>query len=445
MAILSEEIINKFQSDFNSKQAHFIIYGGRGKTATSFFSLKSIVTLLEEQKGSGVIMRKHTNKIRRSVYAEVKKALSRLGLREKAHYKAKVSPFEIEILQNGNKLFFTGVDNIDDIKGMVDEDRPIKFVWIEELTEFFTKSLEDGEDMLSNIEATFSRGNEDYFMMMYSFNPPRNPNHAVMRWLKKMEKRSDTILLTADYRDVPKEWLGSAFIKQAEMLKLHDEELYNNVYLGMCVGTRGRIYKIVPEHIKPEMKDFDFYTSSIDIGESKSATSFKWVGFKKINNKLHAQVIKEYHHKNADYREVDQLTFNDYAKEYARFYINNVNEYKRYPLQIRIDHDVMFAKELKKVFIENQLNWSLVKNARKFPINDRIKATKLLLALGQLTLTQNVPKTIQALKDALWNEKKADNGIDERLDDLTTDIDSLDSLEYAIEPYFNEMLKGQTR
>ena len=31
------------------------------------------------------------------------------------------------------------------------------------------------------------------------------------------------------------------------------------------------------------------------------------------------------------------------------------------------------------------------------------------------------------------------------LDDLTTDIDSLDSLEYAIEPYFNEMLKGQTR
>ena len=75
----------------------------------------------------------------------------------------------------------------------------------------------------------------------------------------------------------------------------------------------------------------------------------------------------------------------------------------------------MFAKELKKVFIENQLNWSLVKNARKFPINDRIKATKLLLALGQLTLTQNVPKTIQALKDALWNEKKADNGIDERL------------------------------
>ena len=129
--------------------------------------------------------------------------------------------------------------------------------------------------MLSNIEATFSRGNEDYFMMMYSFNSRQEIQIIqLMRWLKKMEKRSDVILLTADYRDVPKEWLGSAFIKQAEMLKLHDEELYNNVYLGMCVGTRGRIYKIVPEHIKPEMKDFDFYTSSIDIGESKSGNKF---------------------------------------------------------------------------------------------------------------------------------------------------------------------------
>ena len=108
--------------------------------------------------------------------------------------------------------------------------------------------------------------------------------------------------------------------------------------------------------------------------------------------------------------------------------------------RVRVDHDVMFNKALKRKFIENKLDFSRVKLARKFQINDRIKATQLLLANGQYKINKNCPILIQAFKDAVWNEKKSDMGIDERLDDLTSNIDSLDSNNTQWK-YYSEMLR----
>lgn len=44
---------------------------------------------------------------------------------------------------------------------------------------------------------------------------------------------------------------------------------------------------------------------------------------------------------------------------------------------------------------------------------------------------------IKALCEAVWNNKAGHE--DERLDDFTSDIDTLDALEYAIEPHINEL------
>lgn len=439
---ISKQIIPKFSKAFNSKAPRIIIYGGRGKTATSFMSLKSVFTVFSTDNCSGVIMRRNTNKIRRSVFAETKKASARLGLLEKIHYKMTVSPFEFLVKQNNNRIYYTGIENTDDIKGMVDPLKPIKFVWIEELTEFFDKSLEDGEDMLDNIEATFSRGNDDWFQMCYTFNPPRNPNHPVMRWLKKQEQRDDTLILNASYLDVPQEWLGKAFIRQAEKLKETDEELYNYIYLGQCIGSRGRIYNIKDNYITDKYRNYyDFFTVGLDIGESKSATVFTLCGYYREKGLLHCETLKEYYHRNANENKFNQKEFDDYAQDFINFYKECISEFGRIPLEVRVDHDVMFNKALKRKFIENKLDFSRVKLARKFQINDRIKATQLLLANGQYKINKNCPILIQAFKDAVWNEKKSDMGIDERLDDLTSNIDSLDSNEYAMEMYYSEMLR----
>ena len=438
---LSDIIVPKFQSTFNDNTPNQINKGGRGRGATSTKAARIAYQAISQKGKSFVILRKHSNKIRRSVFKEVKKALLRLGLLENKDYKSIMQPFEIEILENGNKIYFTGIDNIDDIKGMVDEKNPIKEVWIEEITEFFNKSIDEGEDLINHIIATFARGNDEGFTMHYTFNPPTNPNHPANIWLKKMEKRKDFLIEEGTYLDVPKEWLGQAFIDQAQALKEADELLYRNVYLGESVGTKGLIYKIKDEYIIDERKSYyDYYTMAVDIGESKSATTFCLVGFYHLNGKLKAHQLEEYYHLNDKAAQLEEKEFDDYAEDFMKFYSKCINRYGRKPIEIRIDHDVMFAKALKRQFQHNRIDFSIVKKAMKRPIVDRIKGFKLLLAYDQLKFHKDCKITIQAFRDALWNTKKSDKGVDERLDDLTTNIDSIDCLEYAIEPQFGKML-----
>lgn len=70
-------------------------------------------------------------------------------------------------------------------------------------------------------------------------------------------------------------------------------------------------------------------------------------------------------------------------------------------------------------------------NALKKPINDRIRAACILMGAGRFYVNRACGHTIEALKGALWDSKKLTEDV--RLDDGTTNIDSLDAMEYAFE------------
>ena len=70
-------------------------------------------------------------------------------------------------------------------------------------------------------------------------------------------------------------------------------------------------------------------------------------------------------------------------------------------------------------------------NALKRPINDRIRATCMLMGEGRFFVNRNCAQTIDALRSALWDAKRVTEDV--RLDDGTTNIDSLDAMEYAME------------
>ena len=76
-----------------------------------------------------------------------------------------------------------------------------------------------------------------------------------------------------------------------------------------------------------------------------------------------------------------------------------------------------------------------VRNALKRHINDRIKLVNKLIAQGRFWVTEGAQSVIEALCEAVWDVKHPD----ERLDDNSSDIDSLDSMEYSIEPFMNEL------
>lgn len=70
-------------------------------------------------------------------------------------------------------------------------------------------------------------------------------------------------------------------------------------------------------------------------------------------------------------------------------------------------------------------------NALKKPINDRIRAVTLLMGARRFFVNNACGNTIDAMSTAVWDGKKETEDV--RLDDGSTNIDSLDAMEYAIE------------
>ena len=79
-------------------------------------------------------------------------------------------------------------------------------------------------------------------------------------------------------------------------------------------------------------------------------------------------------------------------------------------------------------------------NSMKRPINDRIRAVCMLMGCGRFFVLANCKHTIDALKSAIWDEKKLTEDV--RLDNGTTNIDSLDAMEYAIERDIPTLIDG---
>ena len=81
--------------------------------------------------------------------------------------------------------------------------------------------------------------------------------------------------------------------------------------------------------------------------------------------------------------------------------------------------------------VEKEFPWISVRPAKKRPINDRIRCTVKLMGARRFFITKDCESLKTALTDAVWNKEVV--GKDERLDDGSTDIDSLDAFEYTIE------------
>ena len=80
-----------------------------------------------------------------------------------------------------------------------------------------------------------------------------------------------------------------------------------------------------------------------------------------------------------------------------------------------------------------------VRNARKGEIIDRIRLCDMLMSQGRFFILRRCRHTIAALSEAVWDGKSPTR--DRRLDDGSTNIDSLDALEYALEPHANRLIE----
>lgn len=248
------------------------------------------------------------------MYKEILRGINRLKIPKSKFWITK-SPMEITYKKYGTTIYFAGSDGIDDTKGIIDEDKPIKLVILDELTEFFDDG--EGEDELTNIEATFVRWNSSGFQMIYLYNPPKNPNAPINQWCKKMEKRKDCIHIHTDYRDVPVSWLGQDLIGTAEEMKIADLKMYRWVWLGEAVGIDDAIYYMFSQsHIREPEKGQKFSVIAIggDYGQ-QNATTFQAAGLDMAGRKLRG--LGEYYHSGRE--SGHQKSPSIYARDFVSF------------------------------------------------------------------------------------------------------------------------------
>lgn len=417
---------------YDKKHMHIILTSGRAGTKSSGASIIVNDKIVFDPKCSAVVLRKRHNKLRKTVYKEVLRAITRMGLDKQKHYYITKSPMEIKYKKNGNTIYFAGSDSVDDTKGIIDEERPIKIVILDELTEFFDEG--EGADEISNIEATFVRGNDEDFKMIYLFNPPRNPNSPIMKWVRMMEQRDDCIHIHTDYRDVPVEWIGKKLVESAEALKKIDEKMYNWVWLGQCTGVDEAIYYMFSEkHIrKPIQKSYNTIVIGGDYGQ-QNATTFQAFGID--TDVLHPGLdgLKEFYHSGRDTGK--QKSPSEYAEELMKMIERLHEKYSCGLFYVVLDPSAKGLKEECKRVCRS-LPYNVIfkdeMDDRKGKLNDvarGISRVQKLLTYELLHFSPTQQNLISEMQTYEYDKKKLELGQEVP---VKTDDHAPDAIRYAI-------------
>ena len=402
---ISELIIPKYQRIFNNRNIrHIILTSGRAGTKSSFAAILADYRLVSDAHGSVVCLRKHHNKLRKTVYKEMLRGINRLKIPKK-EFDITKSPMEIRYRRTGATIYFSGSDGIDDTKGIIDEDKPIKLVILDELTEFFEDG--EGEDELQNIEATFIRGNASGFQMVYLYNPPKNPNAPVNQWCRKMEKRPDCVHIHTDYRDVPEEWLGKDLIESAELMKSLDEKQYNWVWLGISTGIDDLIYYMFSqEHRKePEKAHFRMIGIGVDYGQ-QNATTYQAAG---VNiNKHRLEGLGEYYHSGRESGK--QKSPSDYAKDLIQFTDQLHETYSCGVFNVFIDPSAAgLAEEIRRLAVQNR-TYSISLKPAENEVGLGIQRVQKLLTYQVMSVSEKQENLIREMGTYAYDPKSIEAG-----------------------------------
>lgn len=218
---------------------------------------------------------------------------------------------------------------------------------------------------------------------------------------------------------------------------------YDRYVRGLWVAADGLVYPYFANHTEEFLIDnpvewcrahgkrFYKIMIGVDFGGTKSHTAFKAVG---ITYDWYVVVLDEEH---MDSVGLDPDKLN---KKFCEFVRRVQEAYGRSQTRADNEESVLIRGLQNAVKREGLL--TTVLNAIKMQINDRIKLTTMLMAQKRLFVARKCVHMIDAFQTAIYDPDKFE---DVRLDDGTSDIDSLDAWEYCLEPWYNQLIKAVER
>lgn len=234
-----------------------VLKGGRGSAKSSFASVEVLLQMIRRPMCHALVLRKVGNTLRTSVYAQMRWAISELGL--DAYFDCRVSPMQIIYRTTGQTIYFMGLDDPGKVKGVKVPFGYIGLLWFEELDQYA------GEKEIRSVEQSVLRGG-DWFFVFKSFNPPASARSWANAYVR--EPKARRAVHHSTYLQVPPAWLGQRFIDEAEHLKATNPLAYRHEYLGEVVGSGTAVFENVraEEITEEQVKAFARVYRGVDWG-----------------------------------------------------------------------------------------------------------------------------------------------------------------------------------
>lgn len=202
---------------------------------------------------------------------------------------------------------------------------------------------------------------------------------------------------------------------------------------GLWVSAEGVIYPLFAENTDQFIVDevnerLMIVTIGVDYGASASKTTFRATGI--THGYKNVYILDEYDIKGVH-------TPEEIYKHFIKFYMRVYGKYKMAQYTFA-DYGALGQVITQGLYRKCQQERipTKIEDCTKGKILDRIFLSSQLMAQGRLKILRKNKVTIKAFQDAVWNSKVPD----ERLDDGTSDIDSLDAFEYSIQSFYDKLI-----
>lgn len=291
----------------------------------------------------------------------------------------------------------------------------------------------------SFVEQAMARCSVEGSKFWFNCNPAGPKHWFNEEWVQRADEKN-ALHIHFVMQDNPS--LSEKMIQRYE--SLYTGVFYQRYILGLWVNAEGTIYRDFANAVTkpdnrflwPQDKPLQPWRVNIgvDFGGHESKHSFVAVGVLPLWSGcvgLMSRRVEPY------MEDADSL-----ASQFLEFAAAVFARYGRI--------DAVYADSAEQTLIQHlisrarasEMPWlaSRIGNSAKIEINDRIRLTSILMGAGRFWYTPEAETLRDALAAALWSDKHPER--DERLDDGTTDIDTLDAFEYAIERDYKRYLKS---
>ena len=210
---------------------------------------------------------------------------------------------------------------------------------------------------------------------------------------------------------------------------------YRRFVLGEWALTEGLVYPGFADdpnrYTILELPVIQHAVIGVDFGGTGSAHSFTLTGFTARCEQV--VILDEYYHNN---KQNGVLSPADVEAAFVAFVKRAKARFRVYEAYCDSAEQTMI-QGLRIACMRAHVSID-IKNALKGPINDRIAWFNSMMAQDRLKIFSGCQATRKAMQEAVYDPNKPTEDV--RLDDGTTNIDSLDSMEYSVESVMDDVL-----